>query len=84
LAKNLIDIKEAAKFLGISPATVNYYTSLKFFTVAERKGNKRLYDKADIGQKYECVRELRRQGFPLSIIHRKICAPEHDGQGGSQ
>ncbi len=40
--------KEIASLLGISMATVNYYTNIGLFRAEGRKGNMRLYSKAGI------------------------------------
>ncbi|MBL7069463.1 MAG: MerR family transcriptional regulator [Candidatus Omnitrophica bacterium] len=70
--EDTVSIKELAKQLKISPATVNYYTNLGFFKIKDRRGNMRLYDKAEISSIFEKVRQLRREGYSLKIIQQKL------------
>lgn len=68
----LFNISNAANFLGISKATMNYYTDLGLFQVAERVGKKRLYHKDDILNQYGKIKKLKEEGYPLNIITQKL------------
>jgi MerR family transcriptional regulator, copper efflux regulator len=70
--KKLLTLKEITQLLGLSSATVNYYTNLGLFRIERRKGNCRLYDKEDIMQRFDKIKELRRQGYSLGLIQQKI------------
>lgn len=72
MESKFISIKEVANMLKISSATVNYYTNLGLLKVADRKGNKRLYNKNDIINRFEQVKQLRRQGYSLGLIQQKL------------
>ena len=58
--------------IGVSSATVNYYTNLGFFKVRDRRGNKRLYEKSETRELYEQIRKMRREGYPLRIIQERL------------
>lgn len=70
--QNLVPTKELAKSLGVSPATVNYYTNLGFFKVKDRKGIVRLYDMGEVSSVYTRVRELRKEGYSLRLIQQRL------------
>lgn len=69
---NLITTKQLAELLGISVASVNYYTNLGLFNIKDRKGNKRLYDKNEVTTTYEEICRLRREGYSLRLIQQKL------------
>lgn len=71
---DLVSIKDLAKYLNISVASVNYYTNLGFFNVKDRKGNKRLYDKNEIFTIYNQIHRFRKQGYTLKLIQQKLNA----------
>ena len=71
-SENLITTKKLAKLLGISVATVNYYTNLELFKIKERNGNARLYDKKETVNIFENIQQLRRDGYSLKLIHQKL------------
>jgi len=70
--KNLISIEEVVKLFNISKATVNYYTNLGLFHIADKKGNKRLYDKEEVERAVMRIRLLRRQGYTLKLIQQSF------------
>lgn len=72
MARNLISTKELAKELGISIASVNYYTNLGLFQIRDRKGNARLYDKEETIKMIEAIRKLRKEGYPLRLIQQRL------------
>ena len=69
---NLINTKEVVDRFNISYQTLNYYTNLGFFTVVERRGNKRMYDLKEVACKIEDITSLKNQGYPLRLIVKKL------------
>ena len=72
MTDNLISTKELAIVLGISVASVNYYTNLGLFKIKDRKGNVRLYDKSEIINIFNVIQALRREGYSLRLIQQKL------------
>ncbi len=64
--------KEIASLLGISMATVNYYTNIGLFLPEGRKGNMRLYSRAGILKNFSKIRELRQKGYSLKLISQHL------------
>ena len=72
MSESLISMQEVAKFLGVSSATVNYYTNLGFFKIKDRQGNKRLYEKNEVRELFTQIRKMRKEGYPLRIIQDRL------------
>lgn len=70
--ENLVSIEELAKLLGVSTATINYYTNLGLFKVTDRRGNARLYQKEITKKLYDQIRQLRKQGYSLRVIQERL------------
>lgn len=70
--KKLLTLKEVAILLGLSVATANYYTNLGLFRIEKRRGNCRLYDKVDILQRFDRIKQLRSQGYSLGLIQQQL------------
>ena len=70
MEKSLLPLKGVAKLLGISAATVNYYSNIGLFQVSERRGNTRYYDKKKILARFKEIKNLRKQGYSLGLIQR--------------
>ncbi len=68
----LIAAKDLASVLGISSSTVTYYTNLGLFEIEEVKGKKNLYKKEKNTLRYEKTKELRKNGYPLSLVKGKL------------
>jgi len=68
----LISIDEISKLSSLSKATINYYTNMGLLPIADKQGNKRLYDKDEIGRRLEKIREMRRNGYSLRLICREF------------
>lgn len=66
--RGLSTIDEIAALSGLSKATVNYYTNLGLLRIADKQGNKRLYDAEEVRQRLEKIRDLRRSGYSLRLI----------------
>ncbi len=69
---NLISTKELIERFRISYQTLNYYTTLGFFTVVERRGNRRMYDVNEVEHKIRDITKLKNQGYPLRLIIKKL------------
>ena len=72
MERTLLSLKEIAALLNISPATINYYTNIGLFQVGDRKGNRRLYNKQRILERFEEIKELRKAGYSLGLIRQKF------------
>ena len=72
MEKNLITGQELAKMLNVSNATINYYTNMGLFTIKDRRGNVRLYEKNETRELYEQIRKMRKEGYSLRIIHERL------------
>lgn len=64
--------KEIASLLGISMATVNYYTNIGLFRAEGRKGNMRLYNRSGILKAFSKIRKLRQEGYSLKLISQHL------------
>ncbi|HWG98405.1 MAG TPA: MerR family transcriptional regulator [Pilimelia sp.] len=75
---DLLRIGEVAAAAGVSPRTVDHYTSLGLLTAVERSaGNYRLYDPASVDQ-IGLIQRLEAYGVPLADIARGL----HGAGGG--
>ena len=72
MTETLVSAEELVKLLGISFATVNYYTNLGLFKIKDRRGNKRLYEKNEIRELHDQIRKMRREGYSLRIIQERL------------
>jgi DNA-binding transcriptional MerR regulator len=72
MSERLLAPKEVASLLGISMATVNYYTNLGLLKSEERKGNMRLYSRDNAVRRFAKIRELRKQGYSLKLISHHL------------
>ncbi len=70
--RSMLSLNEVASLLHISAATVNYYTNIGLFRVSSRKGNRRLYDKAEVLRRIDKIKEMRSQGYPLVLIRQML------------
>lgn len=72
MGNSLVDTKAAAKLLGISLASINYYTNLGLFKISDRKSNIRLYDKNEIIGIFDTIKRLRKEGYSLRLIQQRL------------
>ena len=70
--KDLIDTHEVAKILDISTPTVRDYKKRGLIKIADKEGNKDLYNKADILLRHSIIRDMRRKNHSLSQISSLI------------
>lgn len=69
---NLITVDEISKLYNLSKPTVNYYTNMGLLPIADKHGNKRLYNKDEVHKRLEKIREMRRSGYSLRLIRRQF------------
>lgn len=72
MLEKFVTNKELAKRLGVSPATINYYTNMGFFKVSVRKGNVRLYDEKINSNIYKVIAHMREAGYTLRLIQKRF------------
>ncbi len=72
MPEDLVTTIQLARILKLSLASVNYYTNLGFFKIKSRKGNHRLYDRREVVAVFETIQRLRREGYPLRLIQKKL------------
>jgi DNA-binding transcriptional MerR regulator len=72
---NLITVDELSKLYLLSKATINYYTNMGLLHIADKQGNKRLYDKLAVEERLEKIRDLRRSGYSLRLIRKQFATP---------
>ena len=72
MSDNLVTSEELVKLLGVSSATVNYYTNLGLFKIRDRRGNRRLYEKNETRELHEQIRKMRKEGYSLRIIQERL------------
>ncbi len=68
----MIAISDISRLYGLSKATINYYTNMGLLSVAEKQGNKRLYDEDDVRKRLEKIKEMRRSGYNLRLIRKQL------------
>lgn len=66
--QNLIGTSDVAEILNISIHSLRDYRKRGLLVVAAKRGNKDLYDKADVLRRYAIIQVKRKQGFSLSQI----------------
>jgi len=72
MTNDKIDINEVAKIFNISVPAVRDYKKRGLIVIADKDGNKDLYDKADILLRKSIITDLRRKGHSLSQISSLI------------
>ena len=72
MTTNSVTTKELAKLLGVSVASVNYYTNMGLFKIKDRRGNVRLYDRHETLSTFEKIRHLKMEGYSLRLIQRRL------------
>jgi DNA-binding transcriptional MerR regulator len=71
-AKRTVTSQEVAVKFRLSYPTVTHYTNLGFFRVIGRRGNKRLYDEAQVRGSLRQLQRLATEGYPLRLIRDKF------------
>ncbi len=68
----LVTIREITQSTGVSFSALNYYVNLGMLPVADRKGNKRLFSRAQVLRRLKEIRRMKREGYPLRIILKRL------------
>ena len=71
-----ITAKDISKKFNVAYPTINHYTNLGFFSIVKRAGNKRLFDGRTVKRRLDMIGRLVDEGYPLSLIRKKIVARE--------
>lgn len=71
-----ITAKEICEELNIPYPTINHYTNLGLFSIVGKRGNRRVYDRHEVENRYRTISRLADEGYPLTLIRKKICAPD--------
>ena len=69
---SLTSLPGVARGSGVTLSTLNYYINLGLLPVAERQGNKRLFDRGAVIRRLEEIHRLRQQGYPLRLIRKQL------------
>ena len=72
MGNSLITTYQLAKLLGVSVASINYYTNLGLYKIEDRKGNARLYDRDAVSTTYRTIQRLRKEGYSLMLIKQRL------------
>jgi DNA-binding transcriptional MerR regulator len=67
-----LTVNDVAKLSGLSVSSVNYYTNMGLIVVAEKKGNKRLYDQDDVQRRLKKISEMMNMGYTLRLIQHQF------------
>ena len=83
-SEQLIDIREVAEALGKSVESIRKYKNFGIIRVTDKRGNKDLFDRAEILKIRDRLRELRLKGLSLSQIADQLASArlEIAGAGG--
>ena len=73
-----ITAKEIRDAFRISYSKINHYTNLGLFPIASKNGNKRLYDRQKVEDRFQSISKLVNEGYPLRLIRRKLIGAEGD------
>ena len=68
----LSSLPEISQLSGIAFHTLNYYTNLGLLSIADRRGNKRMFVESEALQRLKEIQRLRREGYPLRMIRRQL------------
>ena len=70
--KGLLGVRELAKVINVSPSTITYYTNLGLLEVVRIKGNKKLYNKDLMIQRFSAIQKARQEGYSLMLIKKRL------------
>lgn len=71
-SRELISIQEVAELFGVSVESIRKYKNYKILKVADRRGNKDLYDKEEVLIKRGLIKNMQVQGLTLAQISEDI------------
>ena len=73
LKMGLLKLGEVAEATDSLPSTVRYYSNLGLLTISDyTQGKYRLFKKGETLERMSKIKELKRQGFTLDEIRRKL------------
>ena len=72
LIDGIISAQQLSSRLKIPYSKINYYTSLGFFEITRKEGNKRYYSMTEVSRRYELISQLINEGYPLALIRKKF------------
>lgn len=68
----VISAKDIVSQYNISYQTVNHYTDFGLLPVLTKKGNVRFYDSEIIHKRLAQIEELKKEGYSLRLIRKKL------------
>ncbi|MDD5194277.1 MAG: MerR family transcriptional regulator [Candidatus Omnitrophica bacterium] len=68
----IISAKDIVTKYNITYQTVNHYTDFGLLPVLTKKGNVRFYDSEIIGKRLTQIEELKKEGYSLRLIRKKL------------
>ena len=71
-----LSAKEIGEKLRIPYSKINFYTTIGFFSIVRKEGNKRFYDVADTEKRFRTISEMMNEGYPLGLIRKKLFQDE--------
>ncbi|OGW75762.1 MAG: hypothetical protein A2Z72_01305 [Omnitrophica bacterium RBG_13_46_9] len=69
---NIISAKDIISKYYLSYQTVNHYTDIGLLSVEFKNGNVRFYDKDMVDASLKKIKELKREGYSLRLIRKKL------------
>jgi DNA-binding transcriptional MerR regulator len=81
---NELSVRQLAAHLKVSPATITYYTNLGLFSVKSVSGNRKLYDKDVVTERYAKIQKARQQGYSLGLIKKMFDEGKDKDFGGGR
>jgi len=72
MSKETISAKDVVSNFNIPYHTLNYYTAIGLLIPVDKAGNKRLYNKRDVGERLRKIARLAKEGYPLNLIRKKL------------
>ena len=73
-----ITAKEIREAFQISYSKINHYTNLGLFPIVSKSGNKRLYDRQKVADRFHFISKLVEEGYPLRLIRKKLLGREEN------
>ena len=64
--------KEIREKFQMPYSKINHYTDLGLFSIRAKSGNKRIYNRHEVEDRYRIISKLADEGYPLKLIRKKI------------
>jgi len=68
----LMSAQEIIEKYRITYQTVNHYTNLGLLRIVTKRGNVRMYNQAEVGQRLAKITQLMNEGYPLRLIRKQL------------